>query len=98
VERCGGFKPSAEIACAAFHNLERLLQVRQDPNSPISIPMSTKSSNSHHKRRQERDTRWLDPSLLQEEGEGREKYYASLTKRACAGVRKTKSVRSFHKK
>mmetsp|Transcript_14112 Transcript_14112/g.34148 ORF Transcript_14112/g.34148 Transcript_14112/m.34148 type:complete len:88 (-) Transcript_14112:40-303(-) len=60
--------------------------------------MSTKSSNSHHKRRrQERETRWTDPSLLQEEGEGREKHYATITKEARAGVRKTKSFRSFHK-
>jgi hypothetical protein len=91
-----GFKPSANVALGFFRNKDNLLRLRQDPHLPFFVPGSTKSSYHHWKLRARRETRWSDRRLLALDGEGRDKYFLDISKRAAAAVYKRKSIRSFH--
>ena len=94
--RIAKFKPEAAVALGVCRNQDVLVNAKMDPNSNFIVPSSSQSKYLHPQRRLEKDTRWSNPELLEQEGPGQEKHYHTLTKDSSGAVRQRRSVRDFH--
>jgi hypothetical protein len=96
LQRIAKFKPYAEVALGVLRNQDVLVNAKQDPNLNFFVAASTKAKYVHAQRREQVDTRWSNPDLLEREGPGQEKFHGGLTSGAAGYVRKKRSVRDFH--
>jgi hypothetical protein len=97
LQRIAKFKPYQEVALGVLRNQDVLVNAKQDPNLHFVVATSSKTKYLHAQHREQKETRWSNPELLEREGPGQEKHYAGLTSGAAGYVRKKRSVREFHK-
>ena len=96
LQRIAKFKPHAEVALGVLRNQDVLVNAKQDPSLNFVVAASSKAKYLHAQHREQKETRWSDPELLEREGAGKEKHHASLTSGASGYVRKKRAVRNFH--
>ena len=92
-----GWKATTNIVLGALRTIDLRMRTRTDPNSHIVQRASTRSKYTHVQCVDARDKSWVDPSLLEFEGEGREAHYAALTKKARAAVKDKRMIRDHHR-
>ena len=59
VMRCG-YKPVYRIAMGAFRTISEYVEMKQDPETLISFPVSSKKNYSHYQLQARRDMAWRD--------------------------------------